>query len=109
MQCVFLPTTEEVQLTATISYVPHTAATCTAAQYRDYEKHLFLTALDEANRARGYSTYLPDTYARARLCWELAYGIMLPKKPAASDGVMFARIQTALGEQTVPLAALARL
>lgn len=108
MQCVFLPTAEEVQLFATISYVPHNPTTCTLCQHRDYEMSLFLTALDVTNRARGYSTYLPDNYARARLYWELAYGIVLPKSPTESNNATFARIQTALGEQTVPLAALAR-
>lgn len=115
MQCVFLPTGEEVQLTAVLPYVPHIpthatsrTATCSPAQHREYEKCLFLTPLDVANRARGFSAFVPDSYSRARLYWELAYGVLLPKNPSPVDQIVFARIQTALGEQTVPVSALTR-
>lgn len=108
MQCVFLPTAEEVQLTAVIPFLPAGAVHCSPAQYREYEKGVFLAPLDVANKARGFSAYVPDSYARARLYWELAYGILLPKCPEPEDNLMFGRIKTALGQQTVPISALAR-
>lgn len=103
VQCVFLPTQEEVHLLAVTTYRAPTPASpgATAA----YESRLLLTALDFANRARGFSTYLPETYEKTRQYWELAYGFVLPRVP---DGVLFGRIQTALGEQIVPLQVLVR-
>lgn len=70
-----------------------------------YEAALLLTPLDQANRQRGYSAYLPDSYAKARQYWDFSYGVQLPREP---DGVGFARILTDLGEQIVPQLALVR-
>ena len=103
MQCVFLPTQEEVHLVAVTTF--RTPIPASPSATAAYESSLLLTALDLANRARGFSTYLPETYEKARQYWELAYGFVLPRVP---DGVMFGRIQTALGEQVVPLQVLVR-
>ena len=100
---MFLPTLEEVQLLAVTTYrAPTPAAPSSTATY---EAALLLTALDGANRARSFSTYLPDSFEKARLYWELAYGFVLPRAPA---NVGFGRILTALGEQIVPLMVLVR-
>lgn len=126
MSCVFLPSNETIQLLAVIPYIPQKITSNTTSNtttgtgtkrnldisqsYRAYEQEVFLTHLDRANRAHGYSTFLPDTYARVRLYWELAYGIHLPKCPGDSekDYVYFARVSLPLGEQIVPLCTLAR-
>ena len=132
---MFLPTNEEVQLLAVATYEEARAAgtvtitpssnnnthhknktiltspgkntpnTGTATHRAAYENALFLTPLDRLNRARGFSAYLPDSYSKARLYWELGYGINLPTVP---DNVGFAHILTSLGEVIVPQQALAR-
>eukprot|EP01032_Pedospumella_encystans_P015528 gene15528-17752_t len=83
----------------------NTPNTDTATHRAAYENALFLTSLDRLNRARGFGAYLPDTYSKARLYWELGFGINLPAEP---DSVGFARILTSLGEVIVPQQALAR-
>jgi hypothetical protein len=107
--CTFLPTNEVVQLLALIPYIPLRSG-AQLSPHRTFEQAVFLTPQDCANRARGYNTYLPDSYARARLYWELAYGVLLPKVPALQgDGaVVFARTRTALSDQFVPFTALCR-
>lgn len=114
LACVFLPTNEDVALTAIVPYIPTSSSTAatvtTATAHREYEKTVFLTPLDQRNRERGYSQYLPGNYVQARRYWETAYGLQLPAHPAVAgdDAVFWCRIETALGERTVPLNALAR-
>jgi hypothetical protein len=107
--CVFVPTHDDVQLLAVIPYIP-VGTTTTPAQHRAYEESLFLTAVDRRNRSRGYCRYLPDTYERARLYWDLAYGVHLPSLPqtAGSEAVLFVLIESPLGQQVVPISTLAR-
>jgi hypothetical protein len=98
-----------VTLLAVIPYIPLRPG-AQPSSHRSFEQSVFLTPQDCTNRAHGYNTYLPDSYARTRLYWELAYGILLPKVPALQEdgAVFFARIRSALGDQVVPLITLCR-
>jgi hypothetical protein len=84
------------------------SASVDRAAQRAYEASILLTDLDRLNKSKGYALYLPDSYAKCKLYWELAYGVMLPD---ATDGepVAFAKIAFKTGgEQIVPLQALVR-
>ena len=125
MQLLAVATYEEARAAGTVTITPssnnnnthhknktiftspgkNTPNTGTATHRAAYENAMFLTPLDRLNRTRGFGAYLPDTYSKARLYWELGYGINMP---AAPDSVGFARILTSLGEVIVPQHALAR-
>ena len=79
---IFLPTNETVTVHSIQPYLPIHAAPRRASELGDQQdKHYFLTVLDLKNRARGYNTYLPDSYAKFRTYWQLAFGMSLPKAP----------------------------
>jgi len=110
---VFVPTNEDIRVLSFAEYTPPALRGSTAKErqqelsaHRERELSIFLTASDVRNRKRGYNQYVPDSYSKARLFWELAYGVRLPQAPQAS--VVFARISFNGIEQVVPIDCIAR-
>jgi len=109
---VFVPTNEDICVLSFAVYKPPTLIGSAKerqqelATHREWELKIFLTASDVRNRRRGYNGYVPDSYSKARLFWELAWGVRLPQAPRA---VVFARISTNGTEQVVPIDCIARL
>lgn len=110
---VFVPTNEDIRVLSFAEYTPPALRGSSArerqqelAVHRERELMIFLTASDVRNRRRGYNQYVPDSYSKARLFWELAYGVRLPQAPQAS--VVFVRISTSGIEQVVPIDCIAR-
>jgi hypothetical protein len=110
---VFVPTNEDICVHSFAEYTPPALRGSNAKErqqelsaHRERELSIFLTASDVRNRRRGYNQYVPDSYSKARLFWELAYGVRLPQAPQAS--VVFARISSNSIEQVVPIDCIAR-
>lgn len=78
MNAVFLPTNESVTIKAMLEYSPPVSSTSLTSLLSTYDENAFLTKMDKLNRSRGYSMYIPDSYSKVKLYWELAYGIKLP-------------------------------
>ena len=80
-------------------------------QIKEYNNQIFLTKADKLNRKRGYNLYVPDTYEKFQLYWELSYGIILPIEiPFITSQVPIVLMNILIDnvEQIVPMQSLVR-